>query len=220
MLLSLVLVAFSPLKAFASTDVIAEPTLGETTDIVPFAKTNAVAGLTIYASSDADNGSSIPSTSGHAWITVSNYKSTSISVGKLSGIAQYKLISVGTWGNKSEHTGLWYGLESKFVSQGAYSNRVSLSMDLTQAQLDTINSKIINGDSWSTLNNCSSFAVDVWNSVSSVKLSAGSTIKTPTTLGDSIKSKTGYVSGLGFTHTYKVYYANGTGSPSQSTQWN
>jgi len=41
-------------------------------------------------------------------------------------------------------------------------------MDLTQAQLDTINSKITNGDSWSTLNNCSSFAVDVWNSVSSV----------------------------------------------------
>lgn len=97
MLLSLVLVAFSPLQAFASNDVTAEldPTLGETTDIVPFAETNGVAGLTIYASSDADNGSSIPSTSGHAWITVSNYKSTSISVGKLSGIAQYKLISVG-----------------------------------------------------------------------------------------------------------------------------
>ena len=222
LLFSLVLLTFSPLKAFASTDITAElapSSSAETLDLEPFAETNAVAGLTIYASSDSDNGSSIPSTSGHAWITVSNYKSSSITVGKLSGIAQNKLLSVGTWGNKSEHTGLWYGLESKFVAQGSYSNRVSLSMDLTQAQLDTINSKIVNGDSWSTLNNCASFAVDVWNSVSSVKLSAG-TIKTPTNLRDSIRSKTGYVNGLRFAHTYQVYYANGTGTPTKSSQWN
>ena len=114
---------------------------------------------------------------------------------------------------------MWYNLEAKYVAQGAYDGRVSLSMELTSAQLDTINKVIEASDSWSELNNCSSFAVKVWNSVSSVKLSNG-TIGTPTNLRDSIKSKSGYWTNLNFTQDYKVYYANGTGAPVLSKIYN
>lgn len=195
-----------------------QPTGINSSIVVPLAINPGVsAGLSIYASSDA-GGSSIPSASGHAFVTISNYKTTSISVGKLSGISQYKTVSVGTWGNKTEHTGLWYNLEALFTSQGSYPNRVSLSMDLTDAQLATVNALIVNGDSWSTSNNCSSFAEKIWNSVSSTQLSNG-TFNTPTALRDSIKSKSGYKTGLAFSYNYLAYYANGTGTPLRSTQY-
>ena len=74
----------------------------------------------------------------------------------------------------SQHTGIWYNLESYFANNAsAYGNRVSLSMSVTQSNIDTINDIISKNDKWSLTNNCSSFAVKVWNSVSSKTLSAG-----------------------------------------------
>ncbi len=185
--------------------------------IVPFAENPGLAGtLTIFASSSSTN-SSIPSADGHAFIKIMNYKSGAITVGKLSGIGQYKSVSLGTWGNKGEHTGLWYNLESKLVSQGGYSDRVSLTMELTDAQLAGINNTIANSDSWANLNNCSSFAIKIWNSVSSTQLSNG-TFNTPTALKSDIVSKGG-VTGTSVPYDYLVYYANGTGAPIRSTQY-
>lgn len=197
--------ALSPSFASAATN-----DSGEGKFISPESVGNGVAVLTIFASSDA-SGSSF-STDGHAWITVSNTSSSNITVGKFAGVAPGKLVSLGTWGNKSEHTGLWYNLEALFVSQGAYNNRVSLSIDLNASQLSSINSVIANSDTWSLTNNCASFATKVWNTVAAVKLSGS----TPTSLRDDIKKKFGYVTNLSFSSSYAVYYANGTGAPIRS----
>lgn len=120
-------------------------------------------------------------------------------------------ITIGTWGNKSQHQGIWYNLESYFVNNNsAYGNRVSLSMSVTQSDIDTINSIISNNDKWSLTNNCSSFAVKVWNSVSSTTLSAGSP-NTPTSLMSSIKSKSGYQTGRSIGNTTPIgYVSNGS----------
>ncbi|MDO3680816.1 hypothetical protein [Paenibacillus ehimensis] len=196
-------VAAQPAPPKNSTFAIMDPTPG------------SVANLRIFASSDA-SGSSIPSIDGHAWIVLTNYQSSAATFGRLSGIGQYKSVSVGTWGNKSEHTGLWYNLEAKYVSSyNAYPGRVSLSMDLDAGQLATVNSLIINNDAWSTFNNCSDFASKVWNAVSSTKLSNGS-FHTPTALRDSIKAQSWYVSASPFSYDYVVYYAQGTGTPVRS----
>lgn len=89
-------------------------------------------------------------------------------------------------------------------------NRVSLSMSVTQSDIDTINSIISNNDTWSVTNNCSSFAVKVWNSVSSNTLSAGSP-NTPTSLMSSIKSKSGYQTGRSIGNTTPIgYVSNGS----------
>lgn len=92
-------------------------------------------------------------------------------------------------------------------------------MGLNAAQLATVNNLIANSDSWSYTNNCSEFAQKIWNAVSSVKVDNG-TLNTPTALRNSIMSKSGYTSGLGFSQSYAVYYANGTGTPIRSTTWN
>lgn len=171
-------------------------------------KATTVGTLTIFSSNDGGNSSW--NTSGHAFISFKNTSSSSITVGGLS-VGSGHEITIGTWGNKSNHVGIWYNLESYFVNnQSAYSNRVSLSMSVTQANIDTINTLISNNDTWTALNNCSSFAVKIWNAVSSKTLSAG-TPNTPTSLMTSIKSKSGYQTGRAIGNTTPIgYVSNGS----------
>lgn len=93
-----------------------------------------IAVLTVFADptsngsgSSGGDGSSAFGT--HAFITVKNVSSSNITVGKFSNIAPGTSMSLGTWGNKSEHKGLWYELEAYFInaSSSTYSARVSIS---------------------------------------------------------------------------------------------
>lgn len=155
----------------------------------------------------------------HAWITVSNISDKNISVGKFS-IGPGKTLAIGTWGNKSEHVGLWYNLESYLIkNNSSYENRVSLRVDLSSTSLESLNSHILGYDTWSKVNNCSSFAVSSWNKVCSTKLSAG-LINTPKNLANSIKSIDNYYEGFPVPHNYKVYYAQEYDSPILSVEWN
>ncbi len=193
-LLSMIMILSTSITAFAAeVQPVADSTLGT---------------LTIFASNDG--GSSSWNTSGHAFIAFKNSSSSSVRVGGLN-VGSGHEITIGTWGNKSQHQGIWYNLESYFVNNNsAYGNRVSLSMSVTQSDIDTINSIISNNDKWSLTNNCSSFAVKVWNSVSSTTLSSGSP-NTPTSLMSSIKSKSGYQTGRSIGNTTPIgYVSNGS----------
>lgn len=163
--------------------------------------------FTIFASNDG--GSSSWNTSGHAFLAFENTSSDSITIGGLTVEADEE-ITFGTWGNQSAHTGIWYNLESYLIhNRSEYANRVSLSMSVTQDDIDDINTIIANNDTWALLNNCSSFAVKVWNQVSSTSLSAG-TPNTPTSLMSSIKSKTGYQTGRAVQENTRIgYVSNG-----------
>jgi hypothetical protein len=188
----------------------------------------AVAVITVF--SDSSYSSAGDSSAGalgalmgqHAFITIQNVSSSNIDVGKLSGLAPGKSLSLGTWRNvvTTEHNGLWYDLEAYLIARrGYYSNRVSASYIMTSAQLNTLNSYIINNDYWSFGTNCSSFASGAWNSAvdASYRLSAGAP-NTPKGLANSIRSvfsntyRTGYV----VPNYYPVYYAKGTGTPAAS----
>ncbi|GMX58160.1 MAG: hypothetical protein YFSK_5020 [Candidatus Yanofskyibacterium parasiticum] len=177
--------------------------------------------LTIFSVSSGTISSSI---SGHAFITVKNVSTggLTINIGRFSGIASGKTMSLGTWSNTvtTEHNGLWYNLEAyKLAKNGAFSGRVSVSYLLNATQLNNLNNYIINHDSWSLASPCSSFAVNAWNSVvdSSYRLSAG-TPSTPTNLKNNIQSKFKgqYATNGAIPYNYVVYYAKGTGSPVKS----
>lgn len=207
-------------KTASSAEQVSPPVTDKEGNIVPLAATN-VAVLTMYSvpagGTSSSGGSTGPNWGTHSFITVKNISSSNILVGGLSGIAPNRTISVGTWGNKNEHTGIWYNLEAKFIASGGYSGRVSHSMYLTQTQLDSVNSYIRNHDSWSYLNNCSSFAVGLWNSISSDKYTAGSP-NTPQNLYNSIKDGA-YDTNAAVPYDYLVYYANGSSAPIRSSEW-
>jgi methionine-rich copper-binding protein CopC len=176
--------------------------------------TNAVAEVRIF--SDSSGESSIINTSGHAWLTVKNISSSNITVGKFS-IQPNKTITLGTWGNTDEHHGLWYSLEAYNVyKQSAWSDRVSLLVEIDSTALSTLTSHIINYDKWSITNNCSSFAVKGWNKICSTTLSAG-VINTPTNLKNSIVNTGLSSTGIAVPYDYVVYYANGSNTPIRSS---
>jgi hypothetical protein len=173
----------------------------------------SVAQVRVFA--DSSGASSILNVSGHAWISVKNISSSNITVGKMTVAPNYT-VSIGTWGNKSEHDGLWYNLEAYFVSSGSYTGRASLVANIDSSALATLTSHIVGYDTWSTLNNCSSFAYKAWNKISSTTLSAG-VINTPSNLKNSIIN-TGISSiGAAVPYNYNVYYANGSGTPIRSS---
>lgn len=130
-------------------------------------------------------------TSGHAFLSFKNTSTSSVTIGSYE-VDVDEEITIGTWGNQSQHNGVWYNLESYFKhSAGEFSGCASLTMNVTQADVDDINTAISNNDTWGIMNNCSSFASKVWNEVSRNTLSAGSP-NTPTSLKTSIQAVSGY----------------------------
>ncbi|WP_067839583.1 hypothetical protein [Amphibacillus sediminis] len=185
-----------------------------------------VAQLTIFSVASSSQSSS-SNYSGHSWVTIKNINTnnTKIRVGKVTGIERNKTVSVGTFGNKLNNSGktkkgIFYNLESYFQSKNSssYRGRVSLTMSLTQNQLNTVNNFITNNDKWSLTNNCANFAVKLWNGVSSTKLSSG-TPATPKKLVNSIKSKSGYKTNASMPFHYPVRYANGKSNTTLSKKY-
>lgn len=182
---------------------------------VNFTTAPAVAELTIYADGNILGSSFL--NFGHAFISVKNISSGNINVGGFSGIAPSKTMSIGTWGNTTEDTGLWYDLEEWYAfNRQAFTSAASLTTQLSSSQLSSVNAYIINNDYWSNTTNCSSFASSLWNSVASTKVSAGIP-NLPLSLKNSITSQAGYTIGKVIPWDYVVYFAQGTGVPKQST---
>ena len=199
-----------------------------TGSIAAAAPQKIVAELTIFSDVKAlGNLGSIGVFSGHAFITVKNVSGSQISVGGMSKIAPQETISVGTWGNKKEHAGVWYNLESYFVhlDSSAFAT-ASLTRSLTAADLRTLNTYILRHDSYDTLlalNNCSTFASGAWNSVTpwSSELYAGGP-NTPTGLFYSITQvgavKYGEASNIPW-NSIGVWHADGKKKPVRSVSF-
>ena len=180
--------------------------------------TTVVAELTIYSCSNSTTSSF--NTSGHSYISIKNIGTSDIQIGLLTGISPGKMMSVGTWGTKKEHRGVWYNLEAYlYETANELTNSVSLSMQLTSSQLTTVNNYIKKHDAWSELNNCSCFSSNLWNSVSLFKVDAGIP-NTPDALKNSIKRKSKYSYGKALSQDYSVYYAHGKSAPQKSTEFN
>lgn len=120
----------------------------------------------------------------HSWLVFRNNSSSNVYVGNYY-LKSCLSVTVGTWGNLNEHSGIWYNVEGWKDMTG-----ISIGMNLSTSQLATVNSKINSSNTWSYLNNCSSFVVKVWNSVSSSTVSAGIP-NLPSQLYSSIRNKSG-----------------------------
>ena len=187
------------------------------------ARATKVVQVRIFADPSEDNAIYGSITGTHAWLSIKNISGSNMTIGRLSGIANNKTVSMGTYGkiSTSEHNGLWYNLEAQGVSKGELSGRLSLLVELDQTGWNTLQSYLTGSsiDYWSVSNNCSTFATNGWNKVCSSTVSAG-TVNTPKSLASSIKSYSSYATGVAVPYDYKVYYANGTSAPIKSTECN
>ena len=157
----------------------------------------SVGQLTIYSCSGT-----------HAFISFKNTSSDPYDLGSLR-LGRGAEVTIGTWGNKPSHVGIWYNLESYLhheVDSSVFSGRVSLTMSVDRDDVNIIDNLILANDTWSQNNNCSSFAVKIWNAVSPTKLSAGSP-NSPSALAQSIRSKPGYQTNRSIPNASPVGYA-------------
>lgn len=162
----------------------------------------SVAVMRIYALGDSSSSSG--GNFGHAWISITNLNGSPLKIGGLT-VADNKAITVGTWGN-TDPRGLWYNAEGYAQSHGTtWSKSVSIQRPLRQVDLDIVNENIASHTSWSPLNNCSSFASQIWNSVApdSEEVSAGG-INMPKNLADSIRALGKEISWSLFAEGYRV----------------
>lgn len=103
------------------------------------------------------NATSIKSGSGflgHSFLIVKNTGNATIKVGHMS-VPVGNSITIGTFGNRDNHKGIWYNIEGY---NGLNGTRYGLTTALTGSQLNTLNKTINANDKWSLTRNCSYFA--------------------------------------------------------------
>jgi hypothetical protein len=184
-----------------------------------------VAELTIYSDGSAIGDGLAGWTKGHAFIGVKNISTSNITVGSLSNIAPQKMVTVGTWGNKDEHLGVWYNLEAYLIhgNPGIWAT-TSFTLGITAAELKTLNAYIVTHDTYgktegdALTNNCSTFAAGAWNSVAPLqfKVFAGLPFQSPAALALSIATFPGaqYATSVNIPWDPKgVWYAKGKKAP-------
>lgn len=191
------------------------------------APSTPVATLTIHSDFSAVGLGSGGLIGGHSFLALKNISSSDITVGKMSKIAPQQHVTLGTWGNRSEHVGLWYNLEAWFIHLNSIAfATVSDSISLTSSQLSTFNKWVLAHDDHggdglgAATNNCSTFAAGAWNSVApgDHRVSAGFP-NTPTGLGLSIMDLPGNTAGdaaaIPF-DLFGVWYGRGNRQPALS----
>ena len=154
----------------------------------------------------------------HSWISVSNLTGSAITVGGLS-VPAYNTVTIGTWGNKSEHNGIWYNLEGNYYA-GDYPSTTALMIKLIDStELTTLSNAIKNSsnDTWSYTNNCSSFASRMWNLIATSQTVSAGLINTPKNLATNMLSGAG-IQSTPVTTSVSIYYKGN--NPVYSTAWN
>lgn len=148
-------------------------------------------------------------TSGHAFVTVTNVSDHTINVGGLL-IAPGTSLTIGTRGNRSEHSGIWYNLEGYYkyyLPDSYYVNIYGVQVSLDQSQLDTVNRNLATADHWSAVYNCAAFTEAMWNSVCADTITSNG-VYTPEALKNDLLAK--YADKAAFRpevpYDYAVYY--------------
>ena len=124
-------------------------------------------------------------------------------------IAPGKSLTIGTRGNRNEHSGIWYELESYYMYYipDYYYHLYAMQTSLDADQLAVLNRGLSRADHWSAYYNCSAFSEAVWNSVCADTLSAGRPFSPANLQADMLAKypdKTAYEPPIPY--DYAVYY--------------
>lgn len=123
----------------------------------------------------------------HSWISITNLGNISIDINGIE-IPVFATITLGTWQSEI-HAGIFFNAERYYAEKGGFSETESAykMILLNDFEFNYLVSLLSNptNDSWSIINNCSSFAERIWNDVSSIEVNAG-IIKCPLKLYENI----------------------------------
>lgn len=101
---------------------------------------------------------------GHSFFSVKNLSDQNFTVGVYE-VEPGEELSVGIWGT-SAHSGVWYNLESIYYELGKYDTAITLTKNISLADIDSLSAHVLAHDRWTFFYNCSTFTLNAWNSVS------------------------------------------------------
>ena len=101
---------------------------------------------------------------GHSFLSLENISSESFKIGNVE-LSPGETIAIGTWSIKA-HFGVWYNVESNYIADyNKYDGRLSITTGVSSEDIDTMSEFIFSHDYWNPLQNCSYFALNLWNEV-------------------------------------------------------
>lgn len=109
---------------------------------------------------------------GHSWIYIESLFGGEMAVGCFT-LRPYAAVSVGTFGvTRADGAGLYYNVEAYCAAEYGLKNQAWIGKEITKDQLVSVSKKIKSWNRWDLFFNCSYFAADIWNTVSSDKIYA------------------------------------------------
>lgn len=149
---------------------------------------DSVATLTIFSYNGSSESKFGIKNLGHSFLSLTNTSTSDIVLaGKTIHVGEE--IYFGAW-SLSVHFGIWFNVESNYIEfYNKYNGRISVDKGITAQDLEKISEFIIENDTWSPLNNCSKFAIRLWNNIAkeSEKLSLNF-VNTPSKLIGELKT--------------------------------
>ena len=107
---------------------------------------------------------------GHAWIYIESDFNGDMPIGCYT-LKPYQGVSMGTFAlSRSDGPGLYYNIESYCANEWGLKNQSWLGMDITKDQLVKVSNRIKQWNYWDLYFNCTFFAAEIWNCVSSKKM--------------------------------------------------
>lgn len=101
---------------------------------------------------------------GHTWLSLDNQTGHSIYI-KDQEIKDNEMLTFSVWA-VSDLPGLLFNMEADYISlYGRYAGRKSLCVNIEESQLETIEQYIDQKNRWTLLENCSYWAIQLWNEV-------------------------------------------------------
>lgn len=154
--------------------------------------TDSVATLSIFSYNGKGESKFGIKNLGHSFLSLTNTSSSDIELcGKT--LSPGEEIYFGAW-SLSVHFGIWYNVESNYIEfYNKYNGRVSVDKGVTLEEIEKISDFILENDKWSPLNNCSKFAIRLWNSLATDKEKLSENfVNTPAKLIEELKTFENY----------------------------
>jgi hypothetical protein len=146
----------------------------------------AAAVLRVYAyDGDSERVFLLPNL-GHAFVSLSNTGDAAVELPGLR-LLPGEEITIGTWGQRA-HWGIWYNVEARYMSIGHYKGVISLAKPVTADGIAAMADYMRGNDRWTFGENCSKFAMSLWNSAAGRDALAVDGVVTPNKLKRQIEN--------------------------------
>jgi len=133
-------------------------------DISGVVNIDSIGEIRIYSFDGEGRGMFLIPNLGHAWISVKNLSDDPFVIAGYT-VDPDEELTIGTWAQEA-YWGIWFNLESYYLKNNLYKGNVSVGREIADhVDLEILNSYTKDKDTWNFSQNCTLFALGMWNTI-------------------------------------------------------